>query len=506
MTTPQQAYNELLQISREVALLKSLGSLLNWDQETNMPRGATSYRSQQRSYVAGKAHRLFIDPRVDELLNIVEASELVSDPFSDAAVNVREWRHDYDRAAKVPSRLVEEISRTSVLAHEAWVNARRDANFALFRPHLAKLIDLVREMAEAIGYESNPYDALLDGYEPGETTANVEKLFSQLREAVVPLVQAIQHASRRPKVEILQRHFPIERQKLFGQAAAIAFGYDFQRGRIDAVTHPFATDVGLGDVRITTRYNERFFNESFFGILHETGHGLYEQNLPAEHYGTPRGEAVGMGVHESQSRLWENFVGRNLAYWEHWFPRAQQMYPESLSDATLEEFHFAINEVRPSFIRVEADEVTYNLHIMLRFELEQAIIRGDLAVDDIPAAWNERFEQYFGLKTPDDSQGCLQDVHWSFGGFGYFPTYTLGNLYAAQIFDAACQALPDLEARFRVGDFAPLLAWLKENIYDQGRRYRSRELIRRITGRDPDASALIAYLREKFGSLYDVDG
>lgn len=502
--TPQQAYDELFAISKEIATLHSIGSIIAWDRETYMPSKGAALRAEQSAYISGRSHRLLIDPRFGELLAEAETGAFDQDIASAAAVNLREWRRDYDRAVKVPASLVEEISRTSVLAQSAWSEARRKSEFAIFQPLLSKQIDLARQVAGHIGYTATPYDALLDEYEPGMTTAEVTRLFSALRDGLVPLVHAILGSSRRPDTAILHRVFPLDRQKLFGEAAAAAFGFDLQGGRLDTVTHPFCIGIGPGDVRITTRYTLDFFNESFFGVLHETGHGLYEQNLPAEAFGGPLGDACSMGMHESQSRLWENFVGRSRPYWRYFFPRAQQSYPAALSDVSADDFYFAVNAVSPSYIRVEADEVTYNLHIMLRFEIEQAIIGGDLPVADIPGVWNETFERYLGIPVADDAQGCLQDVHWSFGGFGYFPTYALGNLYAAQIFAAAQAAHPDLEAQIASGNFLPLLDWLKTHIYQHGRRYRSPELLRRVTGQSPSHEALLAYLKTKFGQLYEV--
>jgi carboxypeptidase Taq len=504
MTTPQQAYQGLAAISKELAILNSIGSVLSWDRETNMPMRGANTRAEQNAYLSGQGHRLLTDPRVGELLSAAEAGDWGADPYSDECANLREWRHDYDRATKIPTSLVEEMSRTAVLAQAVWTEARRKSEFALFQPHLAKLIDLARQSAGYIGYTETPYDALLDEYEPGETTAHVRQIFGALREELVPLVQAVTSSPTQPRTDILNRDYPIDRQKLFGEAAAAALGYNLMGGRLDIVTHPFCIGIGPGDVRITTRYTQNFFNEGFFGILHEAGHGLYEQNLSAAAFGTPLGDAVGMGIHESQSRLWENFVGRGLAFWRHFFPRAQQTYPAALGDVSLHDFYFAVNTVSPSFIRVEADEVTYNLHIMLRFEIEQAIINGDLSVGDIPATWNELFKKYVGLKVPNDSLGCLQDVHWSFGGFGYFPTYALGTLYAAQFFDAARKAIPDLENRFATGDFSALLDWLRTNIHQHGKRYRSRELVERVTGQPPSHRPLMDYLRRKYGELYQI--
>ncbi len=504
MTTPHEAYNELLRISRELAVLSSINAVLGWDQEVNMPPKGAPWRAEQSAYISGTTHRKFTDPRVGELLSTAESGDFGADPLSDAAVNLREWRHQYDRQTKVPTELVEELTRTTVIAQSHWAEARQKAEFGLFAPHLAKIIQLVRRQADYVGYEETPYDALLDAYEPGEKTANVQRIFSALRDELVPLIKAISESSKRPNVKILHREYPADRQRILGEAASAAVGLDYAASRLDISTHPFSTNFGPGDQRITTRYNTRFFNESFFGTLHETGHALYEQNLPEAAFGTPRGDSVSLGIHESQSRTWENFVGRSRAFWQYYFPRTQQMFPAVLSDVNMEDFYFAVNEVKPSFIRVEADEVTYNLHIMLRFEIEQAIISGDLLVDDIPGAWNDLFEEYIGISVPDDSQGCLQDIHWAFGGFGYFSTYALGNLYGAQLFAQARAEMSDLDEQIARGEFRPLFDWSRTNIYSQGMRYRAPDLVQHVTGKPLSHKPLVAYLQTKFGELYDL--
>ncbi len=323
----------------------------------------------------------------------------------------------------------------------------------------------------------------------------------------MPLIRAITESPRQPDRSVLERDFPTDRQKVFAEAAAAAFGFDFAGGRLDTTAHPFCSGFGPGDCRLTTRYNPRFFSEAFFGVLHETGHGLYEQNLPAEHFGTPLGAACSFGIHESQSRLWENQVGRGRPFWDHFFPRLRQTFPTALAGVGEDRFYFAVNAVRPSLIRVEADEATYNLHIALRFELELALLSGDLTVADLPGAWNDRFKALLGLDVPDDSRGCLQDIHWSFGGIGYFPTYTLGNLYSAQFMEAARRDLGGaeaLEADFRRGEFGRLKGWLVEKIHRHGQRYRPGELCRRATGRPLSPQPFLSHLKEKFGPLYGV--
>jgi carboxypeptidase Taq len=496
MTTP---YAELMARSRDVALLSSCSSVLGWDQQTYMPKAGAAFRGEQLALLAKLTHQHATDPRIGELL--AAAGSFPEDSLE--AANIRELRHGFDRATKVPARLVEELARVTAAANEAWIEARAKSDFAFFKPHLEKIVALKREEAAAVGWKDHPYDALLDEYEPGATAGEITALFAELSAGLVPIIREITSSSTKPDRSILERDYPIDRQKLFAEAAAAAVGFDFAAGRLDTTTHPFCSGFGPGDCRITTRYNPRAFNEAFFGLLHEAGHGLYEQNLPADRYGEPTAQACSLGIHESQSRLWENLVGRSRPFWEHFFPRLQQTFT-SIADVPLDAFHAAINEVKPSFIRVEADEATYNLHIVLRFEIEQALMSGDLPVAELPAAWNEKFRTLFDLTPPTDREGCLQDIHWSFGGIGYFPTYTLGNLYAAQLMRAARQAIPALDDRMRVGDFRPLREWLVANVHSQGRRYRAKELCRRVTGATLAVGPFLEELRGKFFRLYNV--
>ncbi len=497
----RQAYQELESWSKQIAILGSIGGMLGWDQRVMMPPNATAHRAEQFATLSAIIHQRATDPRIEELLAIVEQSDLVKDPESVEVVNIRQWRREYDHATKLPLELVVEFRRTTALAEKAWEEARAKSDFSLFQPHLEKIVPLVREIAERYGYEREPYDALLDEYEQGMTAQEVDTLFAPLRAKTPELVAQIQSAPRQPNTPILHRHFPQAEQERFCRLIAEAIGFDWNSGRLDPTVHPFATRLGPGDVRITTRYYEDFLSPALFGTLHELGHALYEMGLPTEYYGTPMGESTSLGIHESQSRMWENFVGRSRAFWEHFYPIAQQ-YFSALHDVSLDEFVFAINAVQPSTIRVEADEVTYNLHILLRFELELALMRGELKVADLPSAWNERFKAYMGFEPPNDAQGVLQDVHWSGGMIGYFPTYTLGNLYAAQLFEQAERDLGDLQAMFRKGEFRPLLEWLRTHIHQQGKRYTAKQLVERVTGKPPSAEPLLNYFQRKFGTLY----
>jgi carboxypeptidase Taq len=499
----QQAYNELLGRVREGALLESCAGVLGWDERTYMPRQGSAHRAEQMALLARLTHETLTASRIGELLVAVEGSSVPRESDS-AAANVREIRRHYNRAVKLPKELVEELARVTTRAQQAWQEARQADDFAAFQPWLKKIVTLLRQKAQAIGYQGAPYDALLDEYEPGATTAEIQKLFAALRADLVPLVSAITASKRRPRRELLERAYPIERQQRFGQQAAEAIGFDFQSGRLDVTTHPFCSGIGPGDCRITTRYNAQRFNEAFFGILHEAGHGIYEQGLPAEHFGTPLGTAASLGIHESQSRLWENQVGRSRPFWEHFYPSARQTFPEALGDVPLDDFLFAVNDVQRSFIRVEADEATYNMHIILRFELEQALVSGDLQPADVPGAWNDKFKQFFGLVPPTYAKGCLQDIHWSMGGIGYFPTYTLGNLYAAQFMEQARRDLGDLDGEFRAGRFQGLKEWLHEKIHRAGQRCRSQELCQKVTGRSLSQQPLMIYLRGKYEAYYQL--
>jgi carboxypeptidase Taq len=505
MNANPPAYEQLLSHLRETAMLGSVGSLLGWDERVNLPHKGTEHRGNQVALVSRIVHERFTSPRVGELLSQLEASDAMNDRDSDLAVNVRETRRAYDRAVKLPASLVEEMAKTEILAQAAWVEARRKSSYPDFEPWLARWLTLKNREADCVGYKHSRYDALLDPFEPDETAANLARVFESLRGPLVELVGAIVSSGRKAPLEILERSYPAAGQEKLGRLAAEKVGFDFQAGRLDVSVHPFCSGIGPGDTRMTTRYDERYFGDAFFGVLHETGHGLYDQGLPDEHFGTPRGEAVSLGIHESQSRMWENFVARSRSFWRYFLPIARQTFPaDTLRDVTDDQWYFAVNDVRPSLIRTEADEATYNLHVLLRFELEQAMLNGDLPTRDVPAAWNQRMNKYLGITPPDDARGCLQDIHWSGGAIGYFPTYTLGNLYAAEFFEQARKDLGDLDAHFSRGEFGPLLGWLRQHIHSQGKRYAARDLVKRVTGRELSAEPLLRHLRGKANELYGV--
>ncbi len=487
---PEAAYGQLIHWSQQATLLGSCAELLGWDEETFMPRGGVAHRARQMALLAGLCHERLTDQRLGELLQQVEGSALVADTASPVAVNLRLLRRLHDRARKLPRALVEEMAQVTSLAQQEWVVARRRADFARFLPWLKRIVKLKRREAEAHGWTTVAYDALLEDYEPGARASALTEMFKALREALSPLLAAIVGARRQPDVGILQRRYPLQRQRSFAHKVAEAVGFDFTRGRLDSTNHPFFTSVGPGDCRITTRYTMDRFGEAFFATLHEVGHGLYEQGLPAEHYGTPMGEAPSLGLHESQARLWENAVGRSLGFWRHFFPLAQQAFPAALRDVPLDAFHFAVHRVAPSLNRVNADEVTYNLHIGIRFELEQALVNGDLKPAGLPAAWNEAYRRDLGTVPPDDGEGCLQDGHWAGGLFGYFPTYTIGNLFAAQLMARIREELGDLDQPLARGEFGGLLEWLRKRIHTQGSRLPAASLVEQVTGAKPDPARL----------------
>jgi carboxypeptidase Taq len=496
-------YQSLCERAREIGLLESAAALLSWDQQTYMPPKALAHRAEQLGYFSGQAHRLFTAPQVGDWLRACE-----EEGFAEAAgggdgqdetmaANVRQWRRKYDRDTRLPAELVEEFERARVIANEAWIEARRRSDFPHFAPHLERIFALSRERAERWGYEDTPYDALLEGYEPGARARDLSQLFADLRPQIVALLGPAAERSARIPADLLQGEYPIEAQQAFNREVATALGFDFAAGLISTTTHPFCSGLSPGDCRLTTRYDTANFLVSLYGVMHEAGHGMYEQGLDPAAFGTPAGASASLGIHESQSRLWENQVGRSRTFWEHWLPRAAHHFPH-LAKRTPEEMFGAVNRVKPSFIRVEADQVTYDLHIILRFNLEKELLEGTLAVADLPGVWNEAFEESFGLRVPDDAHGCLQDVHWSEGLIGYFPTYTLGNLNAAQLFRRAQTELPALETELAAGQYGNLLGWLREKIHRKGQRLLPPELMQTATGEPTREKYHLEELRRKF--------
>ncbi|MDY7080267.1 MAG: carboxypeptidase M32 [Chloroflexota bacterium] len=488
----------------QVCDLTAAAAIMEWDQQVNMPPGGSEARAQHLATVKTLAHSLFIAGETGQLLQDT-AAEVAGLPYeSDETSLVRVTQREYDKLRRVPESLVAERARASALAFDAWVQARAESNFAHFRPHLERVVDLSVKYAEALGYEDCLYDALLDRYEPDMKTAQVAAVFQRVKSDLVPLIQAIIERGRPVDDAIFDQEYPRQAQWDFGLLVLRDMGFDFEHGRQDHSAHPFTTAFSPQDVRVTTRILPDHLQSGLFGTVHEGGHALYEQGMRIEIDRTPLLGGASYATHESQSRLWENIIARNHNFWTYYFPKLREFFPQQLEGVDLTTFYRAINKVEPSFIRVEADEVTYNLHIFLRFELEQDLLEGRLAVADLPQAWNAKIEEYLGITPPDDAHGVLQDIHWAEGYFGYFPTYALGNLLAVQFYRQALEEMPDLPEQITRGQFGALLAWLRDNIHTHGKKLTPTELVRRVTGEEMDAAPFLAYLREKYTEIYGL--
>jgi carboxypeptidase Taq len=495
---------QLETILAEVTDLGRAAALLEWDQETYMPPGGVAARSDQLSTLLRLSHVRFTSNDVGRLLSDLE-EETAGQAFdSYEASLVRVTRRDYDQERKLSADLVSEVAKASSSARPVWIKARREANFKLFAPALEKNVELNRRIADALGYKDRPYDALLDRTEPGMTTDQLETTFAELKRAMVPLIADVARHADAVDDQVLYRGFEPAVQIKYALDLVTKLGYDLERGRQDISTHPFSTSFGPGDVRITTRVSRDFFNECLFGSIHESGHAMYNQGIGDDIDRTPLWGGASPGVHESQSRLWENLVGRCLPFWKHFFPSLRSAFPGPLGDVDDEAFFKAVNKSYPSLIRVEADEVTYNMHVLLRFELENELLEGTLKVSDLPEAWNAKVKSYLGITVPNDREGVLQDIHWSSVSFGVFPGYTLGNLIGAQLMEKIRADVPDLDGQFERGEFAQLLGWLHKNVHRHGRKFTPNELLQRATGKTLTAAPWIAYVRQKFGALYGI--
>ncbi len=495
-----ESFTQLQARLADVHNLNMAGAVLDWDQQTYMPSGGVEARAEQRATLSKIAHQMLSG---DETSKLLEQAERDNDGSETTSAFLRVARREFDHATKLPPQLVEETSRVTSIAQEEWAKARASNDYAHFAPHLEKIVDINQRTAQALGYGDKLYDALLDQYEEGMTCAQLNPIFAQLKDASVPLIQKI---AGQPTIDdsILARDYDGQTQKQFAERVLAECGFDFGRGRQDLSVHPFCTNFSRGDVRITTRLNTNDLQSALFGSLHEMGHALYEQGIAPALDGNVLGGGVSLGVHESQSRLWENLVGRSRSFWKHNYRRLQETFPSQLNDVSEDDFYRAINKVEPSFIRVEADEVTYNLHIILRYEMENDLLEGRLSVKDAPDAWNARMKSYLGVHPPDDAHGILQDVHWSIGAMGYFPTYSLGNILSAQLWNRVLEDAPEIESEIARGQFDVLLSWLRENIHRHGKTFTPKELVRRATGNDLDVAPYAQYLNEKFGAIYGL--
>tara|TARA_B110000459_G_scaffold88123_1_gene98632 strand:+ start:706 stop:2238 length:1533 start_codon:yes stop_codon:yes gene_type:complete len=497
------AYGEFIELVKDIYRLGALQGHLGWDQETIMPPKGAEVRGEILAWLAKERHLRITDSNLGELLIKVEAE---TDLDSDQSANVREMRRVYDKSIKLPSEFVSEFAKARSEALLGWQKARADSDFSAFEAQLQKLVDMTKQKIDYFGITTTAYDVLLDEFEVGMTVEDYDPLFAGLKEKLVPLLQKILHSQKTNPVPKLPEGltFSIAAQTEFCEKVSTNMGFDFEAGRMDASTHPFSAGLWPGDTRFTTRFDEKDPFSCLYAVMHETGHALYEQGLAREFSFTPRGQAVSLGVHESQSRLWENQIGRTEAFWKVANPWFRELFPDSPQwDAkTLNKI---ANTVSTGFIRVEADEVTYNLHVMLRYEIEKKLFNGDLTVKELPETWNNMFEEWFGNKVPTDSEGCLQDIHWSMAAFGYFPTYTLGNLYAAQLLESMSDDLGDIDQIIAQGDWSSLLQWLRPRIHHQGSVMTPAQLIESATGKPPSPDAFIRYIESKYGELYSLD-
>ncbi len=483
--------------------LTHAAALLSWDQQCYMPPGGVGNKGSQLATLTSLAHSKFTSDEVGTLLEELKPYAESLDPESDDACLIEVTNRDYQKLVKVPTEYVAEFNKVTAIAHGAWEEARAKDDFPHFQPHLEKIVDMRRQYADFFKPYDHVYDPLLDDFEPGMKTTEVQEIFTNLRPKQVELIKSI---SEKPQVDdsFLYLHYDEKDQWEFGEAAITKYGYDWNRGRQDKAAHPFTTGFGLGDIRITTRVDENFLNTALFGTLHEAGHAIYEQGVAPELDRTPLGEGASLGIHESQSRLYENLLGRSYDFWIHFYPQLQERFKTQLGNVDLDTFYKGINKVEPSLIRVEADEATYNLHIMLRLELEIALMEGNLSVSDLPEAWNERVKDYLGVVPSNNAEGVLQDVHWSAGYLGYFTTYALGNLISNQLWEKIEADIPGLSGQIQEGNFKELLAWLRENVHRHGRKFKPQYLVKKIVGTTISPEPYLRYLNEKFGAIYGL--
>ncbi len=498
------SYSLLLKKVHEIYDLSRIARLLNWDKEVNMPAGGLEGRAQQISTINRIQHELIISNEMGDLINRAE-EEVVNYAYdSNEASLIRCLKRSHAKAKKLTVDFVMRENELSSRARAAWGKARQESDYQYFMPFMQEVIHACREKAELYGYEDVPYDALLDNYEAGAKTKEVALILSNLKKDLVPFLEMIMASKSLVDDSFLYRSYPVEKQKEFAIHISKSIGYDYNRGHLGTVVHPFCTNFGKNDVRITTRWNENFINAGLFGVLHESGHGLYEQGMDDSLKRTDLCSATSLGVHESQSRMNENMVGRSLGFWQKHFDTLKGYFPKQLSDVDSMAFYRGINKVKSSYIRVEADELSYNLHILLRFELEQDMLNGKLDAKNLPEAWNEKMFKYLGLKVDKDKDGCLQDVHWSRPGFGYFPTYTLGNLYAAQFMEAATAQKREINEDLKKGENNSLLNWLRVNIHCHGKKFTPKELILKVTGKPLTHEPFMKYVRKKYSLIYDI--
>lgn len=493
-------YEKYVAHMSKIADIQNAAGVLNWDQETYMPPKGANFRAQQLSTLAGIGHELSVSEELGNLLTTLSNDISLSEKEKR---NIKQSLKNYNQSKKYTTKFVQELSKTISETFQAWQKAKTNNDFKSYAPHLKKLVELKRKECELLGYTEHPYDALIDQYEPETKTKQLEILFADVKNQLVDFVKQI---AAKPQNNDNFMFLKYEKQKQwdFGIELLKQMGYDFEAGRQDISSHPFTTNFSSQDVRVTTRINENDVNEMIWSCIHEGGHALYEQGLPASEYGLPSGEYISLGIHESQSRLWENNVGRSLPYWKNNFPKLQSLFSDNLKNVSAEDFYKAMNIVKPSLIRTSADELTYHFHVLIRFEIEKALIENTLQIDDLPQYWNNKYKEYLGIDVPNDTQGVLQDVHWSHGSFGYFPTYSLGSFYAAQFYAQAKKEVKNLETEIEKGNTQPLLNWLRTNIHQHGKYYTAEQLCEKITGEKLNFKYFMEYAKRKYTYLYSL--
>lgn len=493
---------------RQIGFLNSTSMILRWDQQTYMPDGAAEFRSKQKSLIDQMIHRRMTGKEFEEILGgyvDLDNGEVLADDLSRRSRRALEEAYrDYDQARSLPTEFVGKMSEAGSKSVQAWHEAKEKDEFAIFLPHLEEMVEINKQKAEYLGYEDKPLDALIDYFEPGMTTERLKGIFAPVRDRLTELTDRIVASVDPVDGEFLRGDFPLDAQYDFTCEVLESMGYDFDRGRQDKSAHPFTMGLHPTDTRVTNRFDRERVAMAIGSAVHEGGHGLYEQGLDPDEFGNPLGQSISFGIHESQSRLWENMVGASREFWSFWLPRLKEYFPGQLDDVDLDEWYEAYNRVEPSLIRVESDEVHYNLHILLRFELEDALINEGAEPSRVPDLWDEKMEKYIGITPDSDARGALQDIHWSWGQFGYFPSYSLGTFYSVQIFERAKEEIPGLTELIAQGDLIPIKEWLNENVHRYGREFKAAELVEEITGEGPSAEPFLDYLEEKYSKIYEV--
>jgi len=495
------SYAEFVEYMQRISDVKGAVALLSWDKEVNILPQNEAFRARQIGYLSRLAHEMFISDKLGDILIKLKNDTRLNEVQKR---NVEKTWEDYEKARRIPPELVEEFSETTARAFHAWHTAKKEKKFEIFAPSLEHIVNLCKQMANYLGYEKHPYDALLDIYEEDLTVDTCDALFSQLKKPLKDIVNEIMSTGYKIREDFLKRNFNIEKQKEFNKFLIIQMGFDLRRGAIHISPHPFTTHTSPFDVRITTAYSENDITRAIFSTIHEFGHALYEMNLSEAEYGLPAGTSLTLGIHESQSRLWENYIGRSLPFWKFFYPVLKGYFYEQLHDVSLQEFYEVINKVEPSLIRIYADEITYHFHIIIRYEIEKALIEGSITVNDVPTLWNKKYEEYLGVVPSHDGEGCLQDIHWSHGSIGYFPTYSLGSLYAAMFYKKMREDIPDMDEQIREGSFSQIVAWLRDNIHQHGSLYKPYQLCQRITGSTLSIQPFLDYIQNKFFSIYGI--